>query len=398
MAGLGRKVFTAGEVLTAADVNGYLMDQAVQVYAGTAARGSALGTSVSEGQVTYRTDDNALEVYDGSAWVEVGAGASSPNYIINGAFDVWQRGTSVANDATYTKYVTDRWQANRAALATGATISRRDVYDATNLPNIQYSARVQRDSGNTNTGEIYFLTTLDNATSAPLIGQQVTLSFYARAGANYSSASSVLSVRLDTGTGTDQSLGGALTGQTSIVSQNATLTTSWQRFTYTATVGTSARQVGFYCFYTPVGTAGANDWFEITGVQLEQGGAATTFRRAANTLQGELAACQRYYYRYAPGVQYSPIASGGIGQSTTNARMTVKHPVTMRSAPTSLDFGNLTLADTASLFTVTGLTQTYAGQDYSSVDAANAGTLTVFRAYFLVTNTTAGFIGFSAEL
>jgi len=46
MAGLGRKVFTAGEVLTAANVNGYLMDQTVMVFAGTAARSSALGTGV----------------------------------------------------------------------------------------------------------------------------------------------------------------------------------------------------------------------------------------------------------------------------------------------------------------------------------------------------------------
>ena len=72
MAGLGRKVFTAGEVLTAANVQGYLQDQAVMVFAGTAARGSALGTAVvSEGMVTYQSDSNTITVYDGSAWQQV---------------------------------------------------------------------------------------------------------------------------------------------------------------------------------------------------------------------------------------------------------------------------------------------------------------------------------------
>lgn len=72
MAGLGRKTFTAGEVLTAANVQGYLQDQTVMVFAGTAARGSALGTAVlSEGMVTYLSDSNSVELWDGSAWATV---------------------------------------------------------------------------------------------------------------------------------------------------------------------------------------------------------------------------------------------------------------------------------------------------------------------------------------
>jgi hypothetical protein len=67
----GRKVFTAGEVLQAADVNDYLMDQSVMVFAGTAARGSAI-PSPSEGMVTYRSDDDVVEVFDGSVFAPVG--------------------------------------------------------------------------------------------------------------------------------------------------------------------------------------------------------------------------------------------------------------------------------------------------------------------------------------
>lgn len=67
MAGLGRKVFTAGEVLTAANTNGYLMDQSVMVFAGTAARSSAIGTP-SAGMLTFRSDGTVYEYYNGSAW------------------------------------------------------------------------------------------------------------------------------------------------------------------------------------------------------------------------------------------------------------------------------------------------------------------------------------------
>ena len=66
-AGLGFKTFTTGEVLTAADTNGYLM-QGILVFASSAARASAV-TSPQEGQYSYLKDTNALEYYDGAAWV-----------------------------------------------------------------------------------------------------------------------------------------------------------------------------------------------------------------------------------------------------------------------------------------------------------------------------------------
>jgi len=66
-AGLGFKTFTTGEVLTAADTNGYLM-QGILVFASSAARAAAI-TSPQEGQYSYLKDTNALEYYDGAAWV-----------------------------------------------------------------------------------------------------------------------------------------------------------------------------------------------------------------------------------------------------------------------------------------------------------------------------------------
>jgi hypothetical protein len=93
MPGLGRKVFTVSEVLTAANVNGYLMDQTIMVFAGTAARGSAIGTA-SEGMFTYLSDTNTVEYYNGSAWTPL---VSSPAVsTISAAY------TATANDANDT--------------------------------------------------------------------------------------------------------------------------------------------------------------------------------------------------------------------------------------------------------------------------------------------------------
>lgn len=77
MAGAGVRLFTAGSVLTASQVNAYLMDQTIGRFADSAARDAAFGglgePSLSEGRVCYLDSDNKLYLYDGSAWVEIGA-------------------------------------------------------------------------------------------------------------------------------------------------------------------------------------------------------------------------------------------------------------------------------------------------------------------------------------
>lgn len=67
MAGAGFKTFVDGDILTAAQVNTYLMEQSVMVFASAAARTTAIAAP-SEGMVTYRTDNNVIEYYDGAAW------------------------------------------------------------------------------------------------------------------------------------------------------------------------------------------------------------------------------------------------------------------------------------------------------------------------------------------
>ena len=250
--------------------------------------------------------------------------AAGKNTVINGGMDIWQRGTSIAG--TTTSFSADRWQSYRGVA--GSTFSRQTGPDA-----IQYCVRVQRDSGNSSTSAIFLSQNFETVNSIPLAGKTVTLSFYARKGADYSRASSGLSVSLFTGTGTDQNgLTGAYTGSVTAISQTATLTTSWQRFTYSATLGSTATEINISYGFTPVGTAGAADYYEISGVQLEVGSVATEFTRTGGTIQGELAACQRYYFVKASGSGQS--FGMAAYNSSSDLRGSFGVPVQMRTTPT----------------------------------------------------------------
>lgn len=329
-AGLGFKTFATGDVLTASDTNGYLM-QGVWVFADAAARTAAV-TSPQEGNMSYLKSTDSLEYYSGSAWVAVDTTGVIPpivsgkNALLNGALDIWQRGTSITMSST--AYGADRWSAY--STFSGGTVSRQTTSDTTNLPFIQYCARVQRDNGSTNVNTRYFYQSMETANCIPFVGKKVTLSFYARSGANYSSTSGNLEVKLGTGTGTDQNWV-SYTGLAYAINQNVTLTTTWQRFTITtaSAIATTVNELTVAFGTTPTGTAGANDYFEITGIQLESGSSATDFSRYSPTLQGELAACQRYYQSSGANVLWS-----GNVTNTVAYYNTAQLPVVMRTAPT----------------------------------------------------------------
>lgn len=76
MAGAGYKLFNTGDVLTAAQVNTYLQEQAVMVFADASARTTALSGVLAEGMITYLKSDDKVYKYNGSAWIEVGGSAS----------------------------------------------------------------------------------------------------------------------------------------------------------------------------------------------------------------------------------------------------------------------------------------------------------------------------------
>jgi hypothetical protein len=266
------------------------------------------------------------------------------NLVINGGMDIWQRGTSVAIAASSSGYTTDRWfYASGASQA--STISRQATGDTTNLPTIQYCARVQRNSGQTGGGAVGFDCSIESVNSIPFAGQTITFSFYARRGANYSASSNILNAQVLSGTGTDQNVQAGFTGSATVVSQNATLTTTWQRFTYTGTVAASATQLGIRFITTWAGTAGAADFFEVTGVQVELGSYATTFSRTGGTIHGELANCQRYFEFIGGKASGYPII-GGYATAGISAYFPIAFKASKRVSPTVTKVGTWAVGNT----------------------------------------------------
>lgn len=116
----GWKDWTVGEVVTEPDFQAYVQNQVVQVYAGTASRGTTLGTAVAEGMVSYLEDTNAVEVYDGSAWVS----------LATGDITAVTAGTGLTGGGTSGSVTLN---ADYAAIGTGITITSSQVTDiATN--------------------------------------------------------------------------------------------------------------------------------------------------------------------------------------------------------------------------------------------------------------------------
>ena len=311
------------------------------------------------------------------------------NAVYNSSFDIWQRGTSFV-PAAY-NYTADRWSSDRAV--TGSTISRQ----AAGLDGFRYCARIQRDSGNTATNGIAMLQTLETSDAIEFAGKTATFSFYGRKGANYSDSGSDILVNIPYGTGTDQPVQ-SFTGFAFAAQENKVLTTSWQRFTITFTLPSTATELAYYFAFTPVGTAGAADYFEVTGIQLELGSVATPYQRQNATIQGELAACQRYYWR-AGGDSTYQIFGFGVGSGATSCNIGVQFPVMMRVSPTSVDYSTLGLGDTISISSaVSSLAIGNNSKFMTLLNVASSG-LTSRHNYFLRTDgSLSGYLGFSAEL
>jgi hypothetical protein len=318
-----RKEFESFTRLDASDVNTYLMDQSVMSFAGTAARGSAIPTPV-EGMVTYLNDSNSVQVYDGGGWTAAG-GVSSGNFVINGAFDFWQRGTTFGGTALI--YTADRWRLSAETdQPTARTISRATFtpgeLSVAGFGDPQAYFRSTLTTVGTSTGVIT-AQRIENVQT--LAGQTATLSFWAK-----SDSSRTQTVEMQ------QTFAGGSSTVT-FGSNTFNTTTAWQRFIFTVSVpdlaGKIFGDVGSPFLGISFKQALANDSvLDLWGVQLEAGPVATPFRRNANSLQGELAACQRYFQTYGGNVTNQIIANGN-GHSSNQAFVFLPLRPEMRGTP-----------------------------------------------------------------
>lgn len=320
------KVFSNGNALNASELNTYLMNQSVMVFASTTARDAAI-TAPTEGMLIWLEDSNKYVYYTGSAWADllpvVPTQVAGKNKIINGAFDFWQRGTSFT--ATGGVYTSDRWKAN---IISGDTVSQQTFTPGT-APVSGYEGQFYcRLAAGSTSGTRYFFQPIEDVRT--FADQTVTLSFWAKV----STGTTTLTTYFYQGFGS----GGSADNPTT--DTNFTLTTSWQRFSYSTTMpSVSGKTIGAGSSVQTAfkfTTTSAN--IDIWGVQLEAGSSATSFARAAATLQGELAACQRYHYRGDYRWQgYNP-------SSTSNYRIMSYLPVEQRTSSQTVTIISTTLS------------------------------------------------------
>jgi hypothetical protein len=246
-----------------------------------------------DGQVIYMTDVDQTAVWDGSQWTVLAPIAGGRNAFINGAMNIWQRGTSTSLGLGGGGYVgPDRWWFYN----NGFTSSISQQLVGSTLPQFRLCARIQRTAGQTGTAAMVLVSPQETWNSMRFAGKNVTLSFYARASSGASRAN-LMDMSIITGTGIDQSNfgGGAYTGSSQIAYINPTLTTSWQRFSATGAFASTATEFCVQMGFIPTGTAGASDWFEVTGIQVEEGSVATPFE--FEDFGVTLQKCQRYYQK-----------------------------------------------------------------------------------------------------
>lgn len=261
------------------------------------------------------------------------------NKIINGAFDFWQRlasGSTTFVNPNFSDYTADRWRmVNYDNKPTSATHSQQ-AFTAGTAPVAGYEGQFFYRSTITTIGsctQYDFGQFIEDART--FAGQTATVSFWAKADS---------SRNVNLFVGRNMGSGGSGGGTVSAAQTSFALTTSWQRFTTTitysslagSTVGTGS---SIYIMFRQAAASGSV--LDLWGVQLEAGSVATPFSRAAGTLQGELAACQRYFVRLTTPGSYSSIASEGGAITTTLAQSTLRLPVTMRIAPTSVAVSNV---------------------------------------------------------
>lgn len=128
----GFRTFTAGEVLTASNVQNYLMDQSVMTFAGSAARSSAIGTAnFEEGMTSYLKDTDKLETYNGTNWVAIGPAAASTGKVVQIVYASTNTETSSSSstfvDTTLTATITPTSASNKVLVMVTHPANQKDT-------------------------------------------------------------------------------------------------------------------------------------------------------------------------------------------------------------------------------------------------------------------------------
>lgn len=309
-------------------------------------------------------------------------GGNNPSNLLIGGdstSNLYQRGTTGSSVTTAITYGgPDRW-AYWSGASTAMTVSQTTT--AGDIPvngTFKSGFKMARTSGQTGVVQMCMMQVLESANSYALSGQTAEIDFHATAGTNFSAANSQMTVYLITGTGTDQSAATAAfnlnaggggsslwTGQVN-TGVAVTLNTASNRYTVAIPSPAGTTQVAVALCYTPVGTAGTNDYIAFSGIQLTTNAALKTIAGTAGAALNpndtrakafsrriqplETLFQQRYFQAISEPAASISVAPSGQGASTTTCILSIPLPVTMRAAPTFAAGGT---ALSASTWTVT---------------------------------------------
>ena len=252
----------------------------------------------------------------------------------------------------------------------------------TSVVGFNQSLKVSRQSANAATSTISCGQVIETFDALRCQGQTVTLSFWAKAGANYSGGP--LTVQIVSGAGTNQSaatlVASSWTGFGFVVNTTQALTSGMVRYQFSGVVPTGATQLGVLFSYAPAGTAGADDSFSLNGVQLEIGASASPFERI--DAQVVLEICQRYAW-LQPEPAAGVVVGAGLNSSAAAQIIYMATPVQLLKAP-SVTVGagsyKTNQAGTATATTITpGTTHTANAISINGNSAGTAGQATLLQ-------------------
>ena len=300
------------------------------------------------------------------------------NAIINGGMDIFQRNSF----NTLNAYSLDRWYIN-ASTTTTVTQST-----AKTTPNSQYMMLMTA----TGTQQIFAQQAIETRNAIYYAGKTVTISAYA-AGLT---TTTNLQMDLSYSTSSDNAITGSWTGITAASGNpNLTLSSTVTRWSATYNVPSDAKTLRVL-FVNNAANITVGQGIYLGDVQLEIGNVATPFSRAGGTIQGELAACQRYYFRTQTGTGY-PYMGVTVAGSSTTTYANIIHKVTMRSTPTSVDFSAIRWQAINNSGNISSASISDATPENTLLVCGTTGATTAQMNY-VIGQTTSGYIGISAEL